>query len=93
MNVFKGKGLLKRSDESGEALDAVTEINKILEEAQIKNAQGEIIQIPALPANLLVDNPIVNRMGKQVAATSGALSGQYNKINEALAVALQSVGE
>jgi len=93
MNVFKGKGLLKRSDESGEALDAVTEINKILEEAQIKNAQGEIIQIPALPANLLVDNPIVNRMGKQVAATSGALSGQYNKINEALAVALQSVGD
>jgi len=32
-------------------------------------------------------------MGKQVAATSGALSGQYIKINEALSVALQNVGD
>ena len=93
MNVFKGKGLLKRSDEAGEALEAVDEINKILQEAGIKNAEGDIIQIPSLPANLLVDNPIVSRMGKQVAATSGALSGQYIKINEALSVALQSVGD
>ena len=93
MNVIKGKGLLKRSDEAGEALEAVTEINKILKDLNIKNADGEIIQIPSLPANLLVDNPIVSRMGKQVAATSGSLSGQYIKINEALSVALQNVGD
>ena len=35
MNVIKGKGLMKRSDEAGEALDAVTEINKILKDLQI----------------------------------------------------------
>jgi len=93
MNVFKGKGLLKRSDEAGEALEAVTEINKILKDFQIIDQEGNFIQIPALPANLLVDNPIVQRMGKQVAATGGALSGQYIKINEALSVALQNVGD
>jgi hypothetical protein len=93
MNVIKGRGLLKRSDEAGEALEAVEEINLILKDLNIKNAEGDIIQIPRLPANLLVDNPIVQRMGKQVAATSGALSGQYIKINEALSVALQNVGD
>ena len=93
MNVFKGKGLLKRSDEAGEALESVDEINKILTKLEIRNADGDIIQIPPLPSNLLVDNPIVQRMGKQVAATSGALSGQYIKINEALSVALKNVGD
>ena len=39
MNVFKGKGLLKRSDEAGEALEAVDEINKILQKAQIKKCR------------------------------------------------------
>ena len=93
MNVFKGKGLLKRSDEAGEALEATTEINKILKDLKIIDQEGNVIQIPELPANLLVDNPIVSRMGKQVAATGGALSGQYIKINEALSVALQNVGD
>ena len=38
MNVIKGRGLLKRSDEAGEALEAVEEINLILKDLDIKNA-------------------------------------------------------
>ena len=93
MNVMKGRGLLKRSDQAGEALEATDAINKILKDLQILDSKGELIQIPALPANLLVDNPLVQKMGKQVAATGGLLSGQYIRINEALSVALQSVGD
>ena len=93
INVFKGKGLLKRSDQAGEALEATDAINKILKDLQVLDSKGELIQLPQLPWNLLVDNPLVSRMGKQVAATGGLLSGQYIRINEALSVALQQVGD
>ena len=59
----------------------------------IKDKEGNILQIDALPANLLVDNPIVTRIGRQTAATGGLLSGQYRQINEALAQALKGVGD
>ena len=93
MNVMKGKGLLKRSDAAGESLEAVDRLNEILKDLQIIDQTGELIQLPRLPWNLLVDNPLVQRMGKQVAATGGLLSGQYIKINEALSIALQQVGD
>ena len=75
-DVFSGRGILKRSDEAGEAILATKDINKILKDLNIKDKEGNILQIDALPANLLVDNPIVTRIGRQTAATGGLLSGQ-----------------
>tara|TARA_R100001224_G_scaffold52700_1_gene30821 strand:- start:536 stop:3709 length:3174 start_codon:yes stop_codon:yes gene_type:complete len=92
-DIFSGRGLLKRSDEAGEAILATKDINKILKDLSIKDKDGNILQIDALPANLLVDNPIVTRIGRQTAATGGLLSGQYRQINEALAQALKGVGD
>ena len=92
-NIFSGRGILKRSDESGEAIGATTRINEILKDLNVLDGEGKVIQISPLPANLLVDNPIVTRIGRQTAATGGLLSGQYREINEALAQALQSVGD
>ena len=92
-DVFSGRGILKRSDEAGEAILATKDINKILKDLNIKDKEGNILQIDALPANLLVDNPIVTRIGRQTAATGGLLSGQYRQINEALAQALKGVGD
>ena len=92
-DVFSGRGILKRSDEAGEAILATKDINKILKDLNIKDKEGNILQIDALPANLLVDNPIVTRIGRQTAATGGILSGQYRQINEALAQALKGVGD
>ena len=92
-DIFSGRGLLKRSDEAGEAILATKDINKILKDLNIKDKDGNILQIDALPANLLVDNPIVTRIGRQTAATGGLLSGQYRQINEALAQALKAVGD
>ena len=92
-DVFSGRGLLKRSDEAGEAILATKDINQILKDLTIKDKEGNILQIDALPANLLVDNPIVTRIGRQTAATGGILSGQYRQINEALAQALKGVGD
>ena len=92
-NIFSGKGFLKRSDEAGEAVAAVSEINKILEDLNVLDANGKLIQVPPLPANLLVENPIVQKIGKQTAATGGLVSGQYVKINEAISLALEKVGD
>jgi len=92
-DVFSGRGILKRSDEAGEAILATKDINNILKDLNIKDKEGNILQIDALPANLLVDNPIVTRIGRQTAATGGILSGQYRQINEALAQALKGVGD
>ena len=92
-DVFSGRGILKRSDEAGEAILATKDINQILKDLTIKDKEGNILQIDALPANLLVDNPIVTRIGRQTAATGGILSGQYRQINEALAQALKGVGD
>ena len=92
-DVFSGRGILKRSDEAGEAILATKDINQILKDLNIKDKEGNILQIDALPANLLVDNPIVTRIGRQTAATGGILSGQYRQINEALAQALKGVGD
>ena len=92
-DIFTGKGLFKKTDEAGNAQRAVGRINEILQELKIYNKQGEILQISPLPANLLVDNQIVQRIGKQTAATGGLLSGQYREINEALSQALQGVGD
>ena len=92
-DVFSGRGILKRSDEAGEAILATKDINNILKDLSIKDKEGNILQIDALPANLLVDNPIVTRIGRQTAATGGILSGQYRQINEALAQALKGVGD
>lgn len=92
-NVFSGRGFLKRSDEAGTANKAVDEINEVLKELNILNSKGEILQVPNLPANLLVDSPIVEKIGKQIAATGGKLSGAYRDINETLATALQNVGD
>ena len=92
-NLFTGKGVLKRSDQAGEANAAVEEINIMLQDLNIMNDKGEIIQLPGLPANLLVDSPIVQRVGKQIAATGGKLSGAYRDINEQIALALEKVGD
>jgi len=92
-DIFTGAGLFKKTDEAGSAQQAVGRINEILQELKIYNDQGEILQIAPLPANLLVDNPIVQRIGKQTAATGGLLSGQYRQINEALSQALEKVGD
>ena len=92
-DIFTGKGLFKKSDEAGNAQRAVGRINELLEELKIYNNQGEILQISPLPANLLVDNQIIQRIGKQTAATGGLLSGQYREINEALSQALKGVGD
>ena len=92
-DMFTGKGLFKKSDEAGNAQRAVGRINELLRELKIYNNQGEILQISPLPANLLVDNQIVQRIGKQTAATGGLLSGQYREINEALSQALKGVGD
>ena len=92
-NIFGGRGILARSDEAGSANAAVEEINSILADLKIIDAKGNLVQIPPLPANLLVDNPIAQRIGKQTAATGGKLSGQYVRINEALSLALQNVGD
>ena len=92
-DIFTGRGLFKKTDEAGSAQRAVGRINEILQELKIYNDQGEILQIAPLPANLLVDNQIVQRIGKQTAATGGLLSGQYRQINEALSQALEKVGD
>ena len=92
-DIFTGKGMFKKTDEAGNAQRAVGRINEILEELKIYNNQGEILQISPLPANLLVDNQIIQRIGKQTAATGGLLSGQYREINEALSQALKGVGD
>jgi hypothetical protein len=92
-DIFTGRGLFKKTDEAGSAQLAVGRINEILRELKIYNDQGEILQIAPLPANLLVDNQIVQRIGKQTAATGGLLSGQYRQINEALSQALEKVGD
>ena len=92
-DIFTGRGLFKKTDEAGSAQQAVGRINEILQELKIYNDQGEILQIAPLPANLLVDNQIVQRIGKQTAATGGLLSGQYRQINEALSQALEKVGD
>ena len=92
-DIFTGRGLFKKTDEAGSAQQAVGRINEILRELKIYNDQGEILQIAPLPANLLVDNQIVQRIGKQTAATGGLLSGQYRQINEALSQALEKVGD
>ena len=92
-DIFTGRGLFKKTDEAGSAQQAVKRINEILQELKIYDDQGEILQIAPLPANLLVDNPIVQRIGKQTAATGGLLSGQYRQINEALSQALEKVGD
>ena len=92
-DIFTGRGLFKKTDEAGSAQQAVRRINEILQELKIYNDQGEILQIAPLPANLLVDNQIVQRIGKQTAATGGLLSGQYRQINEALSQALEKVGD
>ena len=92
-DIFTGKGLFKKSDEAGNAQRAVGRINELLRELKIYNNQGEILQISPLPANLLVDNQIIQRIGKQTAATGGLLSGQYREINEALSQALKGVGD
>ena len=92
-DIFTGRGLFKKTDEAGSAQQAVKRINEILQELKIYNDQGEILQIAPLPANLLVDNQIVQRIGKQTAATGGLLSGQYRQINEALSQALEKVGD
>ena len=92
-DIFTGKGLFKKSDEAGNAQRAVGRINELLQELKIYNNQGEILQISPLPANLLVDNQIIQRIGKQTAATGGLLSGQYREINEALSQALKGVGD
>ncbi len=92
-DIFTGRGLFKKTDEAGSAQQAVKRINEILQELKIYNNQGEILQIAPLPANLLVDNQIVQRIGKQTAATGGLLSGQYRQINEALSQALEKVGD
>jgi hypothetical protein len=88
-DIFTGRGLFKKTDEAGSAQQAVGRINEILQELKIYNDQGEILQIAPLPANLLVDNQIVQRIGKQTAATGGLLSGQYRQINEALSQEVQ----
>ena len=92
-DIFTGKGMFKKTDEAGNAQRAVGRINEILQELKIYNNQGEILQISPLPANLLVDNQIIQRIGKQTAATGGLLSGQYREINEALSQALKGVGD
>jgi len=92
-DIFSGRGILKKSDESGEAVFAVKEINEILKDLDVKNKEGNTLQIAPLPANLMVDNPMVKIIGKQTAATGGLLSGQYRNINEALSKALQEVGD
>ena len=92
-DIFTGKGMFKKTDEAGNAQRAVGRINEILRELKIYNNQGEILQISPLPANLLVDNQIIQRIGKQTAATGGLLSGQYREINEALSQALKGVGD
>ena len=92
-DIFTGKGLFKKSDEAGNAQRAVGRINELLQQLKIYNNQGEILQISPLPANLLVDNQIIQRIGKQTAATGGLLSGQYREINEALSQALKGVGD
>jgi len=92
-NIFGGRGILARSDEAGAANAAVEEINSILADLKVLDIDGNLIQIPPLPANLLVDNPIAQRIGKQTAATGGKISGQYVKINEALSLALKNVGD
>ncbi len=90
-DIFSGRGLLKRSDEAGEAILATKDINQILKDLSIKDKDGNLLQIDALPANLLVDNPIVTRIGRQTAATGGLLSGQYRQINEGISTSTKKV--
>ena len=92
-NVFKGAGLLTRSDEAGQADLAVGQINKILKELNVRNKNGDLLQIDPLPANVLSEKSIITAMAKQAAAAGGPISRSYRQINEALAAALRDVGD
>ena len=73
-NVFKGAGLLTRSDEAGQADLAVGQINKILKELNVRNKNGDLLQIDPLPANVLSEKSIITAMAKQAAAAGGPIS-------------------
>jgi len=92
-NVFKGAGLLKRSDESTQGILAVTELNSIFKELNITGKDGKILKINELPSNVLIDEGIMTKIASQSAAVGGPLSKSYRQINEALTAALDQVGD
>jgi hypothetical protein len=92
-NVFKGAGLLTRSDESTQGILAVTELNSIFKELNITDKNGKILKIKELPSNVLIEPGILTKIASQSAAVGGPLSKSYQQINEALTTALAQVGD
>jgi hypothetical protein len=92
-NVFKGSGLLTRSDESTEAILAVTELNAIFKELNITGKDGKVLKVNELPSNILINEGLLTKMASQSAAAGGPLSKSYRQINEALTTALEQAGD
>ena len=92
-NVFKGAGLISKSDEAADAILAVSELNAIFKELNITDKSGKILKLDELPSNVLIDEGILTKIASQSAAVGGPLSKSYKQINEVLSLALEQVGD
>ena len=92
-NVFKGAGLISKSDEAADAILAVSELNAIFKELNITDKSGKILKLDELPSNVLIDEGIMTKIASQSAAIGGPLSRSYKQINEVLSLALEQVGD
>jgi len=92
-NVFKGAGLISKSDEAADAILAVSELNAIFKELGIKDKTGKTLKLDELPSNVLIDEGIMTKIASQSAAVGGPLSKSYKQINEVLSLALEQVGD
>ena len=92
-NVFKGAGLISKSDEAADAILAVSELNAIFKELGIKDKTGKILKLDELPSNVLIDQGLLTKIASQSAAVGGPLSRSYKQINEVLSAALAQAGD
>ena len=92
-NVFKGAGLISKSDEAADAILAVSELNAIFKELNIKDKTGKILKLDELPSNVLIDQGLLTKIASQSAAVGGPLSRSYKQINEVLSAALAQAGD